>query len=95
MDDDAFALMASESPDALVLMTTQGHVLHWSKGAHAIFGYRRDEARGIALNDLVVPRDHTEEHLRRLQETLAKGAITYESVRSRKDGSLLLSLIHI
>ena len=36
MDDDAFALMASDSPDALVLMTTQGEVLHWSKGAHAI-----------------------------------------------------------
>jgi len=89
MDDDAFALMASESPDALVLMTTQGHVLHWSKGAHAVFGYPRDEARGALLNDLVVPVDHIEEHRRRLEETLANGAITYESVRSRKDGSLL------
>jgi PAS domain S-box-containing protein len=89
MDDDAFALMASESPDALVLMTTQGHVLHWSKGAHAIFGYPRDEARGVLLNDLVVPVDHAEEQRRRLEETLASGAITYESVRNRKDGSLL------
>ena len=89
MDDDAFALMASESPDALVLMTTQGQVLHWSKGAHAIFGYPRDEARGVLLSDLVVPVDHTEEQQRRLEETLANGAITYESVRSRKDGSLL------
>jgi PAS domain S-box-containing protein len=89
MDDDAFALMASESPDALVLMTTQGHVLHWSKGAHAIFGYPRDEARGVLLKDLVVPVDHAEEQRRRLEETLASGAITYESVRSRKDGSLL------
>jgi len=89
MDDDAFALMASESPDALVLMTTQGHVLHWSKGAHAIFGYPRDEARGVLLKDLVVPVDHADEQRRRLEETLANGAITYESVRSRKDGSLL------
>ncbi len=89
MDDDAFALMASESPDALVLMTTQGEVLHWSKGAHAIFGYPRDEARGVLLNDLVVPVDHADEQVRRLQETLTNGAITYESVRNRKDGSLL------
>jgi signal transduction histidine kinase len=33
MEEDPFAMMASESPDALVLMTTQGRVLHWSKGA--------------------------------------------------------------
>lgn len=89
MNDDAVALMASESPDAFVLLTTQGHVLHWSKGAHAIFGYRSDEARGLLLNDLVVPTDRVKDQELRLDETIASGAGTYESVRRRKDGSLL------
>ncbi|HEY9063653.1 MAG TPA: PAS domain S-box protein [Burkholderiaceae bacterium] len=88
-EDSAVALLASESPDALVLMTTQGRVLHWSGGAQAIFGYRHDEARGQTLNDLVVPHDSAEEQRRRLDETLANGKSTYEAVRHRKDGSLL------
>ena len=90
MADDAVALMmTSESPDALLLMTTQGRVVHWSRGAQAIFGYSSDEARGLLLSDLVVPSDHAEEQRLRLVETVASGAGTYESVRRRKDDSLL------
>ena len=90
MADDAVALMmTSESPDALLLMTTQGHVVHWSRGAQAIFGYSSDEARGLLLSDLVVPSDHAEEQRLRLAETIASGTGTYESVRRRKDDSLL------
>jgi len=89
MHDPATALMASESPDALVLMTAQGRVLNWSNGARAIFGYGSDEACGLALVDLVTPADRAEEHGLRLAETLAGGSTTYESVRRRKDGSLL------
>ena len=87
--EDAVALMTSESPDALLLMTTQGRVVHWSNGARAIFGYSSDEARGLLLSDLVVPSDHAEEQKLRLAETIANGTRTYESVRRRKDDSLL------
>jgi PAS domain S-box-containing protein len=89
MDADALALMATESPDALVLLTHQGRVLHWSRGAEAIFGYGLDEARDCLFNDLVVPGDHAVEQGLRLAEALSNGGSTYESVRRRKDGSLL------
>lgn len=89
MEDDAVALMADESPDALVLMTTQGTVVRWSKGAKITFGYGGDEARGLQLIDLVVPGDYAEEQRLRMKETVASGVGTYESVRRRKDGSLL------
>ena len=91
MEDDSVALMvmAHESPDALVLMTTQGRVVHWSQGAQITFGYDSVEARGLPLADLVVPNDHADEQRLRMEETLASGAGTYESVRRRKDGSLL------
>lgn len=83
------ALTAYESPDALVLMTAQGEVVDWNHGAQAIFGYAIEEARGRLLNELVVPRDHAAEQDSGLQETLASGAGAFESVRRRKDGSLL------
>jgi PAS domain S-box-containing protein len=89
MEAEAVALMTSQSPDALILLTSQGLVEHWSTGADAIFGYGIEEVRGRAFNDLVVPADRVEEQLRRLDETLTRGSGTFESVRRRKDGSLL------
>ena len=89
MQAEALSLMASQSPDALILLTPNGHVVHWSSGADAIFGYCIDEVRDRPLNDLVIPADRVEEQSQRLAEALAQGGSTYESVRRRKDGSLL------
>jgi PAS domain S-box-containing protein len=89
MEADTVALMANESPDALILLSMQGRVLDWSRGAHAIFGYAPDQARGQLLSDLVAPAELGAEQRLRLDETLAGGGATYESVRRRSDGSLL------
>jgi len=89
MQADTVALMTSESPDALVLLTTKGHVAHWSKGAQSIFGYSEQEVDGRHWETLGVPVDQQSEHGIRLQETLDLGTATYEAVRRRKDGSLL------
>jgi len=89
MEDEALALMASESPDALILLTPAGHVVHWSRGADAIFGYGLAEVRDRSLSELVIPADRIDEQTQRLAEALASGGGTYESVRRRKDGSLL------
>jgi PAS domain S-box-containing protein len=89
MEDEALALMASQSPDALILLTPQGQVVHWNRGADAIFGYGLAEVRDRSLSDLVVPVDRMDEQAQRLAEALSIGSGTYESVRRRKDGSLL------
>jgi len=89
MEAEALALMASQSPDALILLNSAGHVVHWNSGAEAIFGYRLDEVRDRSLNDLVIPADRIEEQTQCLAEALSQGGATYESVRRRKDGSLL------
>ena len=89
MEAEALALMASQSPDALILLDGHGRVVQWSNGAEAIFGYRLDEVRDRPLDDSVIPSDRIDEHHQRLAEALASGGGTYESVRRRKDGSLL------
>jgi PAS domain S-box-containing protein len=89
MEAESLALMASQSPDALILLTRDGRVAHWNSGADTIFGYTTGEARGRSFDELVVPVDRADEHRQRLDEAVARGAGTYESVRCRKDGSLL------
>ena len=89
MEADSVELMSRESPDALVLLTAKGHVVHWSKGAESIFGYSEQEADGRHWETLAAPPDQLAEQGIRLQETLNLGTVTYEAVRRRKDGSLL------
>ena len=46
------ALTLRESPDAFVVMTANGEVLHWSRGAEAIFVYASAEEVGHPIFDL-------------------------------------------
>ena len=38
-------------------MTRQGEVLHWNKGAEAVFGYSANESIGRRIDELIVPPD--------------------------------------
>ena len=90
MNLDAVTPLASDFPDAIVVLTPAGLVAHWSPGAQVSFGFSAEEAIGQVFNDLVVPTDRAGEQRKILDDTLAGDtAIAYESVRRRKDGSLL------
>jgi PAS domain S-box-containing protein len=86
---DTAALLARELPDACMVLTPEGRVAHWSGGAQAVFGYGSDEAMGQSLETLVVPDDRVAEHHKALLDTPAAQTLTYESVRRRKDGTML------
>jgi len=89
MTPETVALMLETLPDAVIVCTTEGRVVHWSDGARSIFGYVTSEAIDHPLIELIVPADQASEHRRMLKEIVAKGSAVYESVRRRKDGSLL------
>ena len=86
---DYDALSLRELPDCVTVMTRQGEVLHWNKGAEAVFGYSANESIGRRIDELIVPPDRRDEHDRQLAETLANGGATFESLRRRKDGTLV------
>ncbi|MBL0726459.1 PAS domain-containing sensor histidine kinase [Piscinibacter sp. HJYY11] len=86
---DAATLFAQELPDACVVLTLDGRVAHWSRGAQATFGYDSSEAVGHSVHDLVVPLDRVAEQQKALSDIVGQGTITYESVRRRKDGTML------
>jgi PAS domain S-box-containing protein len=89
MDADFTNQLWEENPDAILAVSPGGKVLYWNRAAELIFGYTRDEATGRPLTDLVVPPDRKEEESRFQQEALLRGLTVYESVRRRKDGSLV------
>ena len=89
MPTDFENLVLQESPDAVVVLSLDGKILHWTKGAEDVFGYSRAEALDKSLRAMLVPADRHEEESRHMQLTLDEGASCYESIRRRKDGSLV------
>ncbi|HEY4038402.1 MAG TPA: PAS domain S-box protein [Burkholderiaceae bacterium] len=77
------------NPDAVMAMSPDGKLLYWNRAAESIFGYTRDEVLGRLLTDVVVPPDLLEEERMIQTEAVARGLSVYESVRRRKDGSLV------
>jgi PAS domain S-box-containing protein len=64
-------------------------VLHWNRAAEDMFGFTGDEAVGRSLNELIVPPDRVDEEQRLQDDALKRKLAVYESVRRRKDGSLV------
>ena len=89
MKVDIAAILADETPDAVVGTTQEGVVVYWNKGAEAMFGYAGDEAIDRSYVDLVVPSDCVKEDLHFREEALASDVVIYDSIRRRRDGSLL------
>jgi len=81
--------LSEQTPDALLAVAPDGTVLHWNRAAELIFGYSRQEAEGSLLTDLIVPADRVDEERRIRAEAATKGVAVYESLRRRKDGSLV------
>lgn len=81
--------LLDEAPDAIIATGDDGRVLHWNKGAELVFGHASTEALGHTLEELIVPTDRVEEERRMLRATLERGSATFESLRRKKDGSLV------
>ncbi len=81
--------LLDEMSDAIVAKTQAGRVLFWNRGAQGVFGYSKDEAVGCLVSELIIPEDRLEEESRILQEVLLAELSQYETMRRRKDGSLI------
>jgi len=89
MDAELMRQLWEENPDAVLAIAPDGKVVYWNRSAETIFGYAYEEAVGYPLTDLIIPPDRSEEERRILEDTLTQDLAVYESVRRRKDGSLV------
>ena len=86
---DFDALARQESPDAVAVLSQDGETLHWNKGAEHVFGYSAAEAAGQRIAALIVPPNLRDEQGSQLSDALARGFATFESLRRRRDGTLV------
>jgi PAS domain S-box-containing protein len=83
------AAIVESSHDAIVSKRLDGVITSWNKGAERLFGYAAEEAVGQNITLIIPPGRRDEE--RTIVEQLARGERVdyFETVRMRKDGSLI------
>src|SRR5467141_1374779 len=83
------AAVVESSHDAIVSKNLDGVITSWNKGAERLFGYSAEEAVGQNIT-LIIPPDRRDEE-RTIVGRLTRGERVdhFETVRMRKDGSLL------
>lgn len=59
--------------DGVVTMDAQGIICDWNPQAEMIFGWKRDEAVGKTMHELVIPPRYRDGHLRGLRNYLGTG----------------------
>jgi PAS domain S-box-containing protein len=89
MERDYQALVLDTTADALVATSVDGRVQFWNRGAAELFGYACEEAVGRLFVELTVPGNRLQDEQTLLAEAERGGSVTSETVRHRKDGSLL------
>lgn len=99
MNDKAFAgvivqssfdaAVLTHNPDAVLVVDPHGIVLHWNPAAESLFGFDAADAIGSKLSELTMNEGREAEYKRMLRTADEAGLCIDESVRRRKDGSLL------
>jgi PAS domain S-box-containing protein len=83
------ASMVESANDAIVGLTPERKIITWNASAQKLFGYSREEAIGQDIS-LVLPTGRDQELQRLLGEVRAGRTVDqFETVRQRKDGSLV------
>lgn len=87
--EDRYYRMISEVEDyAIILLSPDGMVQNWNKGAEKIKGYKAEEIVGRHFSIFYTPEDRERNLPQQLLDTaVQKGKSTYEGWRVRKDGS--------
>lgn len=84
-----YAAIIEGSDDAIIGKTPGGIITSWNHGAEKMFGYKAEDVIGESIL-IIFPADRIEEEIMIL-EKVARGERVqhFETVRKRKDGSLL------
>jgi protein-histidine pros-kinase len=89
MDAQLSRQLWQETPDAVIAALPDDTIQYWNEAAERIFGFSAAEAVGRELTELLIPQSCIEDEAAHRRETLAQGLWIYESVRRRKDGTVV------
>lgn len=77
------------APEAIVILDTEDHILRINPEFTNIFGYAAAEVAGKTLLDLIIPEHFRDEASNLNQQVFNEHRLSFETVRRRKDGSIL------
>ena len=84
-----YAAIVESSDDAILSKDLNGVITSWNGGAQRLFGYTAEEAVGRSVT-IIIPTDRLDEEPVILERVRRGERIDhYETVRQRKDGSLV------
>lgn len=83
------AAIVKSSDDAILSKDLNGIITSWNRGAERIFGYIEEETLGKPVTMLMPPERHNEEPTILARIRRGERVDHYETVRQRKDGSLI------
>lgn len=83
------AALVESSDDAIISKDLNGVITSWNSAAERLFGYRADEMIGKPVTTLMPPDKVEEETLILARIRRGERIDHYETVRQRKDGSLI------
>ena len=85
-----FASLFKNSPEALVYLDENSNILDINHRFTELFGYTLKEIKGRNINDGIIhPHDKIEEGKNLDKIALSKGYFNYETIRKKKDGTLV------
>jgi len=84
-----FQQLFDNSPEAIVLLDDRNRIVNTNQGFEALYGYTREEVKGRAIAEVIVPQDRVEEASVLAKAILKKEINRKDTVRKRKDGSLV------
>jgi PAS domain S-box-containing protein len=83
-----FERLFMDNPEAVVYLDPDLHILDVNPRFAELFGYPLGEVKGKCIDNFVVPEDKMEE-AKMLGREFMKGYTYYDTVRKKKDGSLV------
>ena len=85
-----FASIFKDNPEAIVYVDEQGNILDINSRFFELFGYSLEEIKGKNINSGIIhPSDKIIEGKDLDSKALFKGYINFETIRKKKDGTLL------
>jgi two-component system, chemotaxis family, CheB/CheR fusion protein len=82
------AAVVEFSDDAILTKDLDGVITSWNRGAERLFGYSAEETIGKLIT-ILIPHDRHDEEREILARVRRGEHVHYETIRCRKDGSLL------
>jgi len=84
-----FQQLFDNSPDAIAWLDIDDRFVNVNKGFETLFGYRVEEIKGRFINEIIVPEDRMKEASALSRARFSNKMVRVETVRKRKDGSLV------